>query len=314
MTVRHVVVQPSIKYYTWQVEVLLINLMQLGINPNHIDIVCSVNEHIDIWKNMASHYNAVRFSFYDDTRESKKYISSIRPHILEKHFRQFPELSQEVIFYHDCDILFTDKIDYSKYVNDDNTWYLSDTVSYIGYDYIISKGQEIFDKMVEIVGIDPQLVIDNQNNSGGAQYILKNIDADFWADVYRDSENLFHEITEINNQIKRENPGYHEIQIWCADMWAVLWNGWKRGIKTVVDKELDFSWGTSPINQWSQYKIYHNAGVTDSEGGTRFYKYEYRDILPYYTNLPLKNDLCSFNYYQYIRYCGRLSVLKWFWN
>jgi hypothetical protein len=75
MNIRHVVVQPSIKYYTWQVEVLLINLMQLGINPNNIDVVCSVNEHIDIWKNMASHYNAVRFSFYDDTRETKKYIS-----------------------------------------------------------------------------------------------------------------------------------------------------------------------------------------------------------------------------------------------
>lgn len=311
MNLRHIFVQPSIMYYTWQVEALLINLMELGVNLNYIDVVCSVNENVDFWKQMASHYNSVRFFFYDDTRETKKYISSIRPHILEKHFRNHPELKNEAIFYHDCDILFTGRIDFSKFTQDDNTWYLSDTTSYIGYNYIISKGQNVFDKMVEIVGIDPQLVIKNQENSGGAQYILKGIDADFWADVYRDSENLFYEITQLNNEIKRDNPEYHELQIWCADMWALLWQGWKRGFNTKIDPELSFSWGTSPISEWDKHKIYHNAGVTSGDNG-QFYKYLYRNQLPYYEKLDLKNEQCNYNYYKFLEKVGKLSVLKFF--
>lgn len=307
--VRHIVVQPSIFYYAWQVEVLIHNLIEIGTNPNNIDIVCSKNENLDLWQKMATHYNTVRFFFYDDTRDNPKYISSIRPHLLQKHFTNRPELKDEVIFYHDCDIIFTKPIDYSKWLEDKTTWYLSDTVSYIGYNYIISKGQEVFDKMVQIVDIDPKLVIDNQKNSGGAQYIMKNVDADFWADVYKDSENLFYQITQLNNQIKATNPKYHEIQIWCADMWAVLWNAWKRGYETPIDKNMSFSWGTSPISEWDKHNIYHNAGVTTNKG--QFYKYDYRSKLPYYTELEVGSNLCNYNYYQYVKKVGKKSIIKW---
>jgi len=307
--VRHIVVQPSIFYYSWQVEVLIHNLIEMGTNPNNIDIVCSKNEDINLWEKMATHYNIVRFFFYDDTRENPKYISSIRPHLLQKHFTNRPELKDEVIFYHDCDIIFTKPLDYSKWLEDKNTWFLSDTISYIGYNYIISKGQEVFNKMAEIVDIDPQLIIDNQLNSGGAQYIMKNIDADFWADVYKDSENLFFEITKLNNQIKQNNPKYHEIQIWCADMWAVLWNAWKRGYETPIDNDLSFSWGTSPISEWNKHNIYHNAGVTSNKG--QFYKYDYRSRLPYYVDLEVGSNLCNYNYYQYVKKVGKKSIIKW---
>ena len=50
---------------------------------------------------------------------------------------------------------------------------MSDTISYIGYDYIKSKGDDILKTMLDIVGIDEDVVKNNQNNSGGAQYILK---------------------------------------------------------------------------------------------------------------------------------------------
>jgi hypothetical protein len=307
--VRHIVVQPSIFYYAWQVEVLIFNLIENGTNPNNIDIVCSKNENLDMWQKMATHYNTVRFFFYDDTRENPKYISSIRPHLLEKHFTNRPELKDEVIFYHDCDIIFTKPIDHSKWLEDNKTWWVSDTISYIGYNYIISKGQEVFDKMTQIVDIDPQLVIDNQPNSGGAQYIMKNVDANFWADVYKDSENLFFEVTKLNNEIKSKNPKYHEIQIWCADMWAVLWNAWKRGFITKVDQDMSFSWGTSPMKEWEKHNIYHNAGVTTNNG--QFYKYDYRAKLPYYTDLEVSDSLCNYNYYQYVKKVGKKSILKW---
>ena len=37
---RHIIVQPSIDYYTWQIEVLINNLIEIGVNPNYIDVVC----------------------------------------------------------------------------------------------------------------------------------------------------------------------------------------------------------------------------------------------------------------------------------
>jgi hypothetical protein len=264
------------------------NFIKHGINPNNIDILVAWNpnddtskpENVEAWDKLASHYSSVRFFFYQDTREQPiYYISSVRPNILKQHFKAHPELESEAIFYHDCDIVFTRKPDFNAFLND-NIWYLSNTNSYINYDYIISKGLDVYDKMCEITKMNPLIPRLMNSNSGGAQYLMKNIDWAFWEFVERDSEKLFKEITELNNQKKSTDPNYHELQIWCADMWAVLWNGWMLGNETKVVSEMDFSWATDLSNRWNETLIYHNAGATCGCGGT-FYKALYMDVLPY---------------------------------
>ena len=84
----------------------------------------------------------------------------------------------------------------------------------------------------------------------------------------------------MNNRKKEVDPKYHELQIWCADMWAVLWNGWLRSNEVKVVPELNFTWATDPIQKWDQSIIYHNAGVTCS-CGRQFYKSLYMNTLPY---------------------------------
>ena len=37
---RFVSAQPATKYYAWQVEVMLNNFIEMGVNPNQIDVVC----------------------------------------------------------------------------------------------------------------------------------------------------------------------------------------------------------------------------------------------------------------------------------
>jgi hypothetical protein len=285
---RYICVQPRILYYAWQVEVMINNFIKNGINPNNIDILVAWNpnddtskpENIEAWNKLVSHYSSVRFFFYQDTRQQPiHYISSVRPNVLKQHFKAHPELESEAVFYHDCDIVFTRKPDFNAFLND-NIWYLSNTNSYINYDYIISKGQDIYDKMCEITKIDPLIPRLMNSNSGGAQYIMKNVDADYWEKVERDSEKLFKEITELNNQKKTTSPEYHELQIWCADMWAVLWNGWLEGNETKVVPEMDFSWATDSSNRWNETTIYHNAGATCGGQGT-FYKALYMGTLPY---------------------------------
>ena len=136
---RYVCAQPRLVYYAWQVEVMINNFIKHGINPNNIDILVAWNpnddtskpETVEMWNKLAAHYNMVRFFFYEDTREKPiNYISSIRPNIIKQHFRNYPELQYEAIFYHDCDIAFTKKPNFDQFLDDD-IWYLSNTNSYI---------------------------------------------------------------------------------------------------------------------------------------------------------------------------------------
>lgn len=313
---RYICAQPRLIYYAWQVEVMINNFIKRGINPNNIDILVAWNpndntsnpENIEQWNKLASYYNTVRFFFYQDTREQPiHYISSIRPNILKQHFKKHPELQYEAIFYHDCDIVFTKNPDFSKFLDDD-IWYLSNTNSYINYDYIISKGKDVYDKMCEIVKMPKMIPKLLNDHSGGAQYILKNIDWMFWDKVESDCEKLYYEITQLNNQKKLADPSYHELQIWCADMWAVLWNGWIKGYETEVVKEMDFCWATDLTERWDEVTIFHNAGVTCSCGG-KFYKANFRDSLPYNLDLRIKEGTASYMYYQEIKEIEKKSCL-----
>ena len=75
--------------------------------------------------------------------------------------------------------------------------------------------------------------------------MIEGIDYNFWDDVEKDSENLYKDISALNVVKKHADPTHHELQIWCADMWAVLWGAWRRGWKTNCIPQFDFSWGTS---------------------------------------------------------------------
>lgn len=309
---RFVCAQPATDYYIWQVETLINNFMEMGVNPNYIDIVCWKQNGIipENWNKLRNHYNYVRFFFYDDTRKTKHYISSIRPNILKQHWEQHPYLKDEAIFYHDSDIIFTKPI--NEWITDqmrvDDNWYGSDTRWYIAHSYIASKGEEIIQKMCEITDLPESLIKDNEMNAIGAQYLMKNIDANYWDRVERDCEQLFKQITELNNSIKVTNPTYHELQIWCADMWAVLWGAWRLGYKTHCSPAFDFSWGTSSEEEYHRLNIMHNAGVTSSEGGL-FYKPQFMYELPYGKPLEIKEGTASKKYWEWIQKTGKKSCI-----
>lgn len=308
---RFLSAQPAIPYYTWQVEVMLNNFMDMGINLNNVDIVCWKKDGVipEAWSKLAENY-AARFFFYDDVRITKNYISSIRPNILKQHFKLYPELKDETIFYHDCDIIFTKPI--SEWITEDmindDRWYGSDTRWYIGHDYILSKGDDVLDLMCDIVGIHKGVVKGNEKNSIGAQYIMKGISYYYWDKVERESELLFKDVNELNNRKKAEDTKHHELQIWCADMWAVLWNAWKLRIYTECHPNMDFSWATSSEEDYLKMNIFHNAGITGSDSG-KFYKAHYMDKLPYNENLQITPNTASWYYWNEIQKTAKKSVL-----
>lgn len=302
--------QPDVPYFHWQVEVFIHNAIKNGINPNWIEIIFAYDfmpseEGLEL----VSRYPSVRFFFYPKTPcDNYGYIPILRPDVLEQHFLSFPDLSKEPIFYHDSDIIFRDLPDFNKLLEDDS-WYLSDTVSYIGANYIKSKSEILFQEMCKIANISPDLVEANEKNSGGAQYLMKGIDYLFWRDVKNVALNLYKHMLERENLEKltlseSDLSSYNPIQKWCSDMWAVLWCGLKRGANIKISDELNFSWGsTYGHNEWKKFKIYHNAGVVSSEGGKVFYKGEFIDKSPFeydFSNIDPNHN--TYNYVQAILY------------
>lgn len=308
--------QPDVPYFHWQVEVFIHNAMKNGINPNWIEIIFSYDdqpskEGIDL----STRYPGVRFFFYRRTPINNfGYIPILRPDVLEQHFFRYPDLSNEVIFYHDSDIIFRNLPDFNKLIHDE-IWYLSDTVSYIGSDYIKSKSDSLLDDMCKIAGISRDLVESNNQNSGGAQYLMKNVDHLFWSDVKKVALDLYiymagREQLERTGMSPQVSLNYNPIQKWCADMWAVLWCGLKRGNEIRISDELSFSWGSSHSSEWDKHNIMHNAGVTDNGNGRYFYKGEYISKSPWEVDFssidPSHN---TYNYVQSILYAKERRTL-----
>ena len=283
--------QPDHPYFHWQAEVLIHNFLKNGINPNWIELLWAHDGYPSYDAlTLASKYPTVRFFFYEKkVKENHGYIPILRPDILEQHFTRFPELRGETVFYHDSDIIFRELPDFDS-MHSDTYWYVSDTVSYIGANYIKSKSDDLFLDMCSISKISPEVVSANEEGSGGAQYLMKGATADYWRTVKEDSLALYKYMADRETQERKtlsedELKKYNPVQKWCADMWAVLWGAWKMGSQTIVTPELDFSWGTSSISDYNKCKIMHNAGVTDSRSNELFYKANYRNSSPFGVDL-----------------------------
>jgi hypothetical protein len=137
------------------------------------------------------------------------------------------------------------------------------------------KQLDVLEEIATQCGISRAVAEANNEHSGGAQYLLKNIDAIFWEKVLRDCITIRSYLLNINKlYFKDESAGF---QSWCADMWAVLWTIWFRGGVTKNLPEMEFSWSSDPIDKVHRLGILHNAGIVNKNMGDypAFYKGEY---------------------------------------
>lgn len=160
-------IQPDRKYFLWQLELLIYNLTGLGLDGGNIQILFGYENEINPDAvAFAKEHSNINIYFYEDTRINKGYPSSLRPHIMAKHLEQFPELTHEVLFYHDADLLFRELPDID-YLSIGSTWYVADTRSYLGYQYLkkyMTDGE--IRSMAEMIGIPIETVKQNDDNVG----------------------------------------------------------------------------------------------------------------------------------------------------
>jgi len=319
--------QPDTTYFHWQVSLYLYQFAKHGISDRCYALFGYTGSKpsdyvLELAKQYPNviHYKDTRKStkYSPSTRKSTKYSPTIRPHCLAKFFRQYPHLGKKV-FYHDSDIFLT-KLPRFDLMLEDDIGYLSDTISYIGYEYIKKcagryksryrklPDDDIFNGMCKVMEIDPMLIKNNEKNSGGAQYLLKNIDHTYWEKCETDCVNLYDYLCKYEKQ----HPIRHHIQKWTTDMWVVLWNYWKRGGKTVIHKELDFSWATGHVKDYHKLNIFHLAGVTSANSRDKFYKGKFtkQTVFDAYVKNPRLFDNVSRNNATY-EYC---KVIKEYVN
>lgn len=290
---RFICAQPDDPYYTWQVHLWLESLKSIGYSDKAIVLIFTPKgrEQNKNWKQVTDLYPETEFVYIKDEDNVSSligtYIPILRPYSLWRYFRDNPEMSNRGVFYCDSDILFMEGFNVDKYLQDD-VCYLSDTNSYINASYFDSKirdvkpnkleeykTRDILGELSSLIGINRIICEQNNLNSGGAQYFLKNIDTSFWSKVQRDCITIKTYLGNINREFfESESKGF---QSWCADMWAILWNLWLRNQETKCIPEMAFAWATDSIDKLKTHTIFHNAGISDSimDNIPRFYKGKY---------------------------------------
>ncbi len=293
---KFVSAQPDVPYFHWQCEIYGYNFQRLGIDPNDIVMLFGLqgDEPSNDLKKLAEKYNV---HFYKDTRNRKYYPPSLKPHLIWKYLKDNPT---DKFFLHDSDILFRKLPDFSKFNGD--KIYLSDTKSYIGYQYLLdccqrykekfpqTQDRELIRWMMDEVGIPIDLIEKMDENAGGAQYIFSSQDWRVWKKIERDSQAIYDKMTMYQKVYPLSN---NPVQFWTAEMWAVLWNLWFFEYETKITKELDFSWASDNKQLLMTKNIFHCAGVTKDSKEGKFYKGDFIDKNP--INL-LKNNPSYFDY------------------
>jgi hypothetical protein len=299
--------QPATIYYAWQVEVYINNFVEKGVSPSDITVLFSVDGEIpNEIKLLQRNYPFIGFHFYTDTRLDKSYIPSIYFNAVKQHFRAYPELENEIIMFHDSDTILLKPFEQNWELLGNKSWYFSDTNSYINYDYIMQKGEDVYQRMLDIVGLDGVIPKICNSNSGGAQHLIKNSTYSFWNKVERDSIELYKMFCDTEHLYQKKHENDYPIQKWTAGMWSLLWNSWYFGNEVKVTDKLNFCWATDKIESIEGKQFLHNAGVTEDRQDL-FFKGKYTNTLPYNRNLRISNVYCSDEYYKCIQRVEKIS-------
>lgn len=279
-----ITVQPDAPMFQWTVAVQLYNARELGILKYFSVLVFKSydEKHRPFngkWKFLEKKFPEARFYYYEDTENVSQvmaalgYIPLLRPWTLKQHWLKYPELEKDAILYIDSDVVFTKHPNFLFKLKDDDIQYFSQAGEYTNATYFDSKRKDVIleelekykkvdvlDKAASYCGITRAICEKNNDKTGAAQYLLKNIDSQFWQDVFDSSSKIKVYLADINRRFfPSEDAG---IQSWCSDIWALVWNLWKRELPTDTPEEMNFCWATNYIEEWDKNYIYHDASAS----------------------------------------------------
>ena len=290
---------PDNRYYLWQMLVQAAHFREMGYEDDAHYLVIYFGQPSDILQRIFdSDALGCYIHAYPDTREDHGYSASMKPWLLGQYFNQFPEQAGRVHNYLDPDVMFTHPMDFTPFEQYDGRWYGSDTRSYTGAQYIREKGEQLFLDLCEIAGVSPDLVLEHDHNSIGAQYFIKDAEADFWFNVERHSVKAYHHMIATRDKYQPEGHQY-PIQAWCAEMYMQQYQTIKAGFTPIADERLQFHWANHNAADWDERACFHNAGVA-AENGRDFCKITWQSS-PFRKEITVSPESASSRYVDLIR-------------
>lgn len=290
---------PDHRYYLWQMLVQAAHFREVGYEDDAHFLIVYFGEPSETLRRLyESDDLRCYLHAYPDTREERGYSASMKPWLLAQYFDQFPEQVSVVHNYLDPDVMFTHPMDFTPFERDDGRWFGSDTRSYTGAQYIREKGEQLFLDLCAIADVSPDLVLEHDHNTIGAQYFIKDAGADFWSNVERNSVRAYHHMVETAERYKPEGHQY-PIQAWCSEMYMQQFETLRAGFTPVADERLQFHWANHDAASWDDRAYFHNAGVT-RENGRDFCKIRWQSS-PFRKEITVAPESASSRYVEMIR-------------
>jgi hypothetical protein len=270
-------------YFHWQQEIQAFNFQKLGI-LNSLVVVVLYEPGAAPSDRMVQLGMLAEVHFFDNAQLDRSYSPSNKPYGLMRLLQKAPWYGSRLLTI-DSDVVLRLPLD-SKLLDgpnmDDPCWYVSNSgvIGFIGHDYLAQHldGPSV-DEMARLVGLSGARLQEEQQNSGGAQIYMKNVTSAFFRQVTDDCLKIRRWVLE-----QKRDDGTFKLQVWTAEMWAMLWNAFRMA-DVRVSRELDFAWAPHERSMWDNCKILHLAGVNDDVvkqfGRSAFQKGDYTGLSPW---------------------------------
>lgn len=286
---KYLVVSESSARYLWELQTLFYNLIVTRQLPADQIVLLTYGD--ESYAEQLKSQFGVEVHFYPDERPSSVYVSSIRPWLMAKYLE---ELGQPDSFvYIDSDIIQLKDMDWSSLTRSEKKAYGS-YAHYVTDDFILSKANgeaylQVLDSLIPLSDEERERV---NRQACGAQWMLNQVDAHFFYQVYADCENLYQAWLKLfyrgNFEEKENNFAYADV--WTTDMFVLHRLLVKAGYEVEVADSMSFTFPTREIKAEDDYLFLHNAGVNPQQEPAHKYLFwksspHWLTLMPYNTDL-----------------------------
>ena len=294
VNMKYIIAQEKNNYGAWQCTVAVSSLIELGVPQEDIFVLLGDYGYNRDWNDFKTRFGKV--NIYETRNHSiQRYKPAIKPYLLWHFFKTFEYLEKEQWMLIDNDVIITQLLSKKK----KGTIHVSDCSSYLNLDYLERKGVGLAEEMAKCVSVQYSKVLEMDKGAGGAQYVFDNVNWKTWRKAYLNSIKLFDFLNGNKNNFKRKDSE-NCVQVWCAEMWGVLWSLWDDGHVTKISGDMMFLFATDAAELGDQYKIIHNAGVT-SEDSELFNKGDFLKRSPKNHEQYVDDSKVSYLYYNYLK-------------
>lgn len=252
---------PDELYFTWQYKVQAANFREFDLEKNMTILVGlqgrPPSDHI---KEFEKTFKG-KIHYYNDTRKSKAYLSSIRPNLIKQYLAEYPT---DVFCYIDQDIIWLEHPNLDRFADTPHIYTAAGAKGYTWANYMKAfKNGEIYEGLCKIFSVDPVEIEKQDENAGAAQFIIKGTDSKWWGE-YEDQLEEAYKFIDREIAEDRKNGKYH-FQIWSVDcnaLWLKL-NTLGRPLANL--KEIDFAWPNQTFEDAKSKGLImmHNSGIAE---------------------------------------------------